>query len=264
MADNIKRLTAELAQDPDSLVFLPLGEALRVAGQLDAAARVVRSGLERHADLADAHDLYARVLVDAGNKAAAHEEWSLALHLEPRHAGAHKGMGFLLYRMGNLDGALDHLETALSVDPTDASVIQGLRRVREAAEQVVAAEPRQRPEDVFDGFEGAREGMLLVDVRGRVLGGALLNQAGERVAEEVAAHLAGASQEAERTARLLGLGAWRAIIAEGPDGHLHVSAPAPEALLLVKRDRAVPPGRVALLAERAGATARAWLEADAR
>ncbi len=231
MADDIRRLSAELAENPDSMVFLRLGEALRRAGQVDAAAKVARGGLDRHPDLADAHDLHARILIDAGNLAAAHEAWSLALQLEPRHAGAHKGMGFLLYRLGNFDGALDHLETALSADPTDATVIQGLRRVRAAAERAVAARPA-RQANVFDGFEGAQEGILLVDLRGRVLGGGLVNEAGERKADEVAAYLAGAAQEAERTVRLLQLGAWRSIVAEGPDGHLHVSAPTPEALLL--------------------------------
>jgi predicted regulator of Ras-like GTPase activity (Roadblock/LC7/MglB family) len=95
-----------------------------------------------------------------------------------------------------------------------------------------------------------------------VLGGALRSGAGGDVAEEVAAYLAGAAQEAERTARLLELGAWSAIVLEGTAGHLHLSAPAPEALLLVKRDRAVPPGRITLLARRAAAAARGWLEAQ--
>lgn len=259
MADDIKGLTAELARDPASLVFLQLGEALRVRGQVDAAAKVALTGLQRHPDLADAHDVYARVLIDAGNVEAAHEAWRRTLQLEPRHVGAHKGIGFLFYRYGDLDAALDHLETALSVDPTDGSVIQALRRVRAAAERA-AAEPVERTADVFAGFEGSWEGILLVDDRGRVLGGSLRNARNEDAAEEVAAYLAGASQEAQRTARLLGLGAWRAIVAEGPQGHLYVSRPSEEALLLVKCDRSIPPGRVALMAERAGAAARAWLE----
>ncbi|MEE8116588.1 MAG: tetratricopeptide repeat protein [Gemmatimonadales bacterium] len=256
MAGDIKGLTAELARDPASLVFLQLGEALRARGQVDAAAKVALTGLQRHPDLADAHDVYARVLIDAGNVEAAHEAWRRTLQLDPRHVGAHKGIGFLFYRYGDWDAALDHLETALSVDPTDGSVIQALRRVRAAAERA-AAEPVERTADVF---AGSSEGILLVDDRGRVLGGSLRNARNEDAAEEVAAYLAGASQEAQRTARLLGLGAWRAIVAEGPQGHLYVSRPSEEALLLVKCDRSIPPGRVALMAERAGAAARAWLE----
>ena len=64
MADDIRALSAQLAQDPQSLVFLRLGEALRRKGQLEAALRVAMNGLERHPHLADAHDLYARILTD--------------------------------------------------------------------------------------------------------------------------------------------------------------------------------------------------------
>ena len=39
MTDDIRALTARLAEEPTSLVFLELGEALRRRGQLDAAQR---------------------------------------------------------------------------------------------------------------------------------------------------------------------------------------------------------------------------------
>ena len=61
MADAVRTLSAELARDPDSLVFLELGELLRYRGQLYLAAKVAVAGLERHADLADAHDMLRRL-----------------------------------------------------------------------------------------------------------------------------------------------------------------------------------------------------------
>jgi predicted Zn-dependent protease len=60
-------MTAELARDPSSLVFLELGEALRRVGQLDAASRVLVNGLEQHPELVEGRDLYARVRVDSGD-----------------------------------------------------------------------------------------------------------------------------------------------------------------------------------------------------
>ena len=272
MADDIRALSAELARNPASLVFLTIAETLRRRGQLSAAERIAVTGLERHPHLADAHDVFARILVDLGHAERAQDEWSMALRLEPRHVGALKGLGFLAYRDGDLDEALERLETALSVDPTDERVVQALRTVRNAAEAggVGPAErdlrtgtPRvDRATGAFSGFEGAEHGILLVDIRGRVLAGGL--RAGRNdVAEEVATYLAGASQEAERTARLLGLGAWAWIVAEGPEGNLHVSVPADETLLLVKRDRSVPSGRLAIVAARAAGAARAWLADEA-
>ena len=263
MNDDIRALSAEVARDPASLAFVPLSEALRVRGQLDAATKVALAGMEHHPNLADGHDLYARILADAGDVEGAADEWSIALALDPRHAGAHKGLGFANFRQGDLDAALEHLELALAADPTDQTIVQALQTVRQIAQQAAAhpAEVPQRPA-VFAGLEGADHGLLLVDPQGRVLAGGLRAQTGNDVAEEVAAYLAGVSQEAERTARLLELGEWRWIMAEGERGHLHLSAPSTSALLLLARDKSVPSGRLAILAARAAEVARRWLEAQ--
>jgi len=113
---------------------------------------------------------------------------------------------------------------------------------------------------VFAGLEGANEGLLLIDGAGRVLGGALKDKAGTDVTDAVAAYLAGVSQEAARTAKLLGLGAWMGLSAEGQNGNVHLAHPTPEALLLVVRERGMPLGRLAILAQRATLMARRWLE----
>jgi tetratricopeptide (TPR) repeat protein len=286
MPESLRALMAEVERDPASLVVLRLAESLRTRGDLDGAARVALSGLEHHPNLAEAHDVFARVLVDAGDFERAWDEWGIALALDPRHGGAHKGLGFLAYRRGDYESALDHLELALSAEPTDPSVVQALRVVRAAAEAPRAAEatvpsapapaattpvqaaafdpPEARtPASVFAGLEGGDHGMLLLDPHGRTLAGGLRDAAhGRDVGEEVAAYLAGVSQEAERTARLLELGEWRWIMAEAEGGTLHLSRPKDEALLLLARDRSVPAGRLGILAVRAADIARRWLEAQ--
>jgi tetratricopeptide (TPR) repeat protein len=262
VADDIRALTAELARDPGSLAFLELGEALRGRGRLDAAAAVARTGVERHPERAEAHDLYARILSDAGNADAAREAWEAALARAPRHLGALKGLAYLAYRAGDPVSALELLETALSVDPADPSVLQALTTVRGAVERLEAEARVRSGADIFAGFEGADHGLLLVDGRGLVLGGALRDGRGRDVAEEVAAHVAGGAGEAQRAVRLLELGEWRGLVVEASEGHLHLSAPAPDAVLLVKRERALPAGRLVLAARRAATAARAWLEAQ--
>lgn len=263
MADGIRQMTAELAGDPASLVFLQLGEALRVQGQLDTAARIARAGLERHPDRPEALDLYARVLADAGNREGARESWERVLTLAPRHVGALKGLAYLAYRERDYDAALDMLETALSEDPADQAVVLALQTARAAGDRVDAEFRLRTGADIFAGIEGADHAILLVDARGLVLGGMLRDLRGLVVSNEVAAYVAGAAQEAERAARVLELGPWQTLECEGTEGHLHVSPAAPDAILVVQRDRAVPAGRVALLARRAAAAARAWLEAQA-
>ena len=280
MAEDIRALSAQLAQDPHSLVFLRLGEALRRKGQLDAALRVATNGLERHPHLADAHDLYARVLTDKHDYERAFDEWDMAVRIAPNHTGALKGLAFLYFKVGDLAQAEAHLEAARKVEPDDPSIEQAIAMMRSgvsppesaapsppsAAASSAAPAPQAGGLDesrVFAGLEGANEGLLLIDGAGRVLGGALRDRGGSDVTDAVAAYLAGVSQEAARTAKLLGLGAWSGLSAEGHQGNVHLSHPTPEALLLVVRDRGVPLGRLAVLAGRATGMAKRWLERGA-
>jgi tetratricopeptide (TPR) repeat protein len=283
MADDIRALSAQLAQDPQSLVFLRLGEALRRKGQLDAALRVAVNGLERHPHLADAHDLYARILTDKRDYERAFDEWDMAVRIAPHHTGALKGLAFLYFKVGDLAQAEAHLEQARKVEPDDPSIDQAIAMMRKgasppeptaataesstAASHTAASSSAPAPSAggldetrVFAGLEGANEGLLLIDGAGRVLGGALKDKTGADVTDAVAAYLAGVSQEAARTAKLLGLGAWMGLSAEGQHGNVHLAHPTPEALLLVVRERGMPLGRLAILAQRATAMARRWLE----
>lgn len=285
MSDDIKILSTELARDPQSLVFLRLGELLRQKRQFEAAARVALHGLERHPHLADAHDLYARILADRHDYERAFDEWDMTLRIAPQHTGALKGLAFLYFKIGDLAQAEAHLQTAAHIAPDDGSIAQAFAVIRggvtapagapaerfepEATsvppEAAAPAEPAEAvppiPEErIFAGLEGAEEGLLLLDAAGLVLGGALKTPDGADVTERVAAYLAGVSQEAGRTARLLELGGWRGLSAEGQGGHVFVAQPTPESLLLMLRDRSVPLGRLGLLAQRAAQAARTWLE----
>lgn len=148
MADEIRRLSDELARDPSSLVFLPLGDALRKQGQTALALKVALRGLERHPHSAEAHDLLARIAVDSGELDRAFDEWDMALRLSPEHAGAKKGMGFVRFRQGRLAEAEEYLAAAAEGDPDDASISTALAFVREnlhgAPAQAEPAPPAQR------------------------------------------------------------------------------------------------------------------------
>ncbi len=282
MPDDVKSLTAELARDPQSLVFLRLGELLRQKRQFDAATRVALHGLERHPHQADAHDLYARILADRHDYERAFDEWDMTLRIAPQHTGALKGLAFLYFKVGDLTQAEAHLQTAHSIEPDDPSIEQAFAMIRGEAppplpvplpapepQRLPAPEAARPPRDsvtalpearVFAGLEGAQEGLLLLDAAGLVLGGALKTPDGVDVTEVVAAYLAGVSQEASRTAKLLELGEWRGLSAEGQGGQVHVVQPTPDSMLLVVRDRSVPLGRLGMLAQRAAQASRQWME----
>ena len=268
MSDDIRALTARLADEPTSLAFLELAEALRRRGQLDAAGKVARGGVSRYPGLADAYDLLARILSDMGDLAGAFDAWSTALQLDPMRAAALKGVGFLYFRAGDVVAALDHLQRAAQADPDDSSIPIAIARVRSEVRQQgtprangTPAQPQPKsPATPFEGIEGGEQGFLLVDGNGLRLSGTLRVSSGEDAGDRVAAQLAGVSREAARATRILGLGPWQSIAVESSDGHLFLAAPTAETVLLTARDHSLPLARVGMLADRASRAARAWLE----
>jgi tetratricopeptide (TPR) repeat protein len=274
VSDDIRTLTDRLAAEPSSLAFLELGEALRRRGQLEAAYKVARGGAGRYPGLADAHDLMARILSDQADLAGAFDSWSSALQLDPMQVSALKGIAFLYFRAGDAVAALDHLQRAAEVDPDDPSIVQAIERVRRevstagpppavephASSPAVPDPPAARAETAFDGIDGGEQGHLLVDSNGLRLGGSLARGDGSDASERVAAELAGASREAARATRLLGLGGWHSIALECPDGNMVLSSPTADTVLLTVCDHSLPMARVGLLAERAARAARSWLE----
>jgi tetratricopeptide (TPR) repeat protein len=276
VTDDIRTLTSRLAEEPSSLAFLDLGEALRRRGQLDAAYKVARGGLSRYPALADAHDLLGRILGDQGDLAGAFDAWAEALRFDPMRIGALKGIAFLYFRAGDVPAAMEHLRRAAEIDPDDPSIIQAIERVRGSQASVPATElsppapaPAPADEPEMEQLEPAAApaqngqgqlGVMLVDSKGLRLNGTLLSPNQDDVGDRVAAELAGVSKEAARTSRLLGLGAWEAIAVESPEGNLYLLPPTPDTMLLTVREPSLPMARLGLIAERAAREARTWLE----
>ncbi|HTA74586.1 MAG TPA: tetratricopeptide repeat protein [Gemmatimonadaceae bacterium] len=151
VSDDIRRWSDELARSPASMVFLPLGEALRTRGQIDVALRVALRGLERHPYDADAHDLLARIYVDRGETERALDEWDAALRCTPGHAGALKGMGFVCFNQGRVVDAERYLAEAAAASPEDDGLGMALLRVREQ----IANANRTSPSANADGANSA-------------------------------------------------------------------------------------------------------------
>src|SRR5437879_7452290 len=95
-------------------------------GEFEAAHRVALTGLERHPHLADAHDLYARILADKRDYERAFDEWDMTLRIAADHVGALKGLAFLYFKVGDVGQAVAHLEAARQHAPDDPGVAQAL------------------------------------------------------------------------------------------------------------------------------------------
>jgi predicted regulator of Ras-like GTPase activity (Roadblock/LC7/MglB family) len=296
MADEIRRLSDELARDPGSMAFLPLAEALRRRGQTDLALKVTLRGLERHPHNADAHDLLARIAVDQGDLQRAFDEWDMVLRFAPSHVGARKGMGFVCFQQGRTAEAERYLSEAAAGDPEDQTIATALANIRAgtappppsaAASQPRAAMPvaprpdgsapaptatdtahvpippmpKPSPRTLFADLIGdAEQTVLLLDKDGFVLAGLYVDGDGADVAEEIGAQLSGVSEEARRAMRHLGLGEWQSITFETEAATIAM-APAPrDALLLVAAARERPLGLVARLRESAVRRATDWMQ----
>ena len=278
MVDDVSRLSDALARDPSSLVFVPLGEALRRQGQLDLAHRVAVRGLERHPHLADGHDLLARIAVDRGELERAFDEWDMVLRLAEGHVGALRGMGFICYQQGRLAEAESYLSAASAAAPGDEGIVQALANVRaalgpavelaserapEPAPDAAPAPPPDAPHDTrylfADVLSDVDQTALLLDRDGLVLGGAYLDHEGNDVAQEVGAELSGVTDAARRATRHLSLGDWSSIVFE-TEVAVVAMAPSPDdGLLVLATSRATPLGLVRRLLDRCVERAARWL-----
>ena len=282
MADDIRRLSEELARDPASPVYLQLGEALRRGGQLELALKVALRGLERHPHEADAHDLLARIAVDRGELERAFDEWDMVRRIAPAHLGARKGMGYVLFKQGKYTEAQTYLSEASELDGEDETVATALAMVRVKLRDAEGARgaqgapgaqgdggaPLEHVEhlehlehlSLFDEItEGGEHTALLLDATGLVMAGTYLTQDGRDVAQEVGAELSGVSEEARRAMRHLGLGDWSSLTVETDAAVVAMAPMRDDALLLVAASKAMPLGLVHRVLDRCVERAIGWL-----
>lgn len=269
MSDQIRRLSDELARDPSSQSFLPLGEALRRSGQLDLAMRLGLRGIERHPKSLEAHDLVARISVDLGDMPRAMREWETVLSIAPSHVGARKGLGYLFFKEGRLEEAEKHLNEAAGLDGKDPSISKALAMVRRflsGAPQSVTRtgngkrSPAMEARFLFAEILGEGEQTaLLVDSHGLAVAGAYVTEDNNDVTESVAAALSGMRAEVERTIRHLSIGDWIGLTVETDVATVAMAPAAAECLVMVAAAKWEPLGFVGRVVTLCVERAEAWL-----
>jgi predicted regulator of Ras-like GTPase activity (Roadblock/LC7/MglB family) len=280
VADDVRRWSDELARDPASLVFLPLGETLRRQGQLDLALKIALRGLERHSHNVDAHDLLARIEVDRGELQRAFDEWDMVLRLAPNHLGALKGMAFVRFQQGNAAEAEQYLQRAAEQggDAEVAAALENMRgaarasRARSTNEETAHRAPQATrqpaahtaPQALFADILGEHEQTaLLLDDQGLVLAGMYVGEDGTDVAAEVGAELSGVTDAARRATKHLDIGDWRSIVLETEVAIVTMAPATRDGLLVVAASKATPLGLVRRVLDRCLDRARQWLGAEA-
>lgn len=272
MADDIRVWSDELARDPSSLVFLPLAETLRKQGQIETARKVAMRGVQRHPQNPDAHDLMARIHVDAGDLPSAHGEWERVLQLVPGHVGASKGIAFILFQQGKLQEAEQLLVQAHArgADPAIAAAINTVRRssgmMAIPLETIEMAALPSDPRQLFTDLLPPDQAAIMLDKDGLVLAGSYRGANGQDVAEDVGATLSGLSGEALRATKHLAIGSWKSILFE-TEGAIVSIAPAPVegsvadgGLLVLAAPALTPLGQLTRGIDKCRNRAFAWLK----
>ena len=115
----IRRHEERLARDPGSLAFAQLADLYRRAGRTQDAITLCRQGLERYPQYTTARLILARAWLADDRLDEAAAEIRIVLDQNPKDVQCLRLAAEVERRQGNLDGAADHLEQAVRLDPGD-------------------------------------------------------------------------------------------------------------------------------------------------
>lgn len=120
--DDIAKLEALYAENPEGRVFIHLAEAYRREGDLDRALEVVKDGISRYAEDSSAHVVLGRVLQDRQEDDEAAAAFRRVLELDAHNLVALRGLGDLAFRSGDHEAALGYFERLAELEPPDGEL----------------------------------------------------------------------------------------------------------------------------------------------
>lgn len=136
--EEIAKLEALYAANPEGRVFTHLAEAYRKAGELDLAREILERGLSRHADYASGHVVLGRVLMDMGRTQDARAAFQRVLELDRHNLIALRSLGELAVVADDMAGALQYYHELITLDPGDDVLRATISRL-EVTEEASAA-----------------------------------------------------------------------------------------------------------------------------
>jgi len=130
ISSEIEKLERRWQENPAGLMFAPLAEAYRKAGNYQRALEVLEVGLAVHADYVPALIVRGRCHLDAADLAASETAFHQALASDPANPIALRSMADLYERSGRLDEAIERLTLLVEVDRGDGEARASLERLR--------------------------------------------------------------------------------------------------------------------------------------
>lgn len=122
---------AMVRKDPEDAVSrTELGAALAASGRISEARRELEQAITDDPTLARAHYILSQILFQQNNPSKARVALEHVIELEPDNFGARNNLGSLLLTTGDIRGAIEQLEKAAQLNPTDSRVQQNLEKAR--------------------------------------------------------------------------------------------------------------------------------------
>src|SRR5688500_15858396 len=128
--DEIAKLEALYANNPEGRVFTHLAEAYRKAGELDRARTILEEGLVKHAGYASAHVVLGRVLMGLEQTEEAAETFRRVLSLDPHNLIALRSLGDISREAGRNDEAIHYFQELQHQDPNNDGIADMIASLR--------------------------------------------------------------------------------------------------------------------------------------
>ncbi len=151
IAGTIRRHEERLARDPTSLAFAQLADLYRKTGRTSEAVALCRQGLVRYPHYTTARLILAKACLAEDQLDQALAELQAILDLSPKDVQCHRLAAEVHRRRGDIDAAVRHLETAVSLDPGDreSRVLLGLLRTEAPSGAEATGVARVLRDDTF-------------------------------------------------------------------------------------------------------------------
>ncbi len=143
--DEIAKLEALYASNPEGRVFTHLAEAYRKAGEYDRARAILEQGLTKHPGYASAYVVLGRVYLDLDNGPQATASFKRVLDLDPHNLVALRSLGDIARSAGRRDEALGYFEELRHQDPSNVEIETIVAELKHAPAEAPVDTPVEEP-----------------------------------------------------------------------------------------------------------------------
>lgn len=134
----IEELKKKLAQNPESLIFVPLADAYRKSGQLQEAIDVCKKGLEKHPSYMSARVVLGRIYGERNMLEEAVVELQKVEKADVDNIMVHSMLGNVYLKKKMYAEAVNQFQTVLGLNPEDLETQEKLKEALAAKQEPAA------------------------------------------------------------------------------------------------------------------------------